>query len=179
MRRKRHGISYAHPVECCHYPRICVFSRGTYDEQAVPHKRNVRGRFFLHWQDPSGSCHSWSISVNNFVHDFVVYLMWITTKSVSSKLVTMAEDSEAKRVRGKKLVLRTVFVSSKQDKRLDLQIDIKPPNSCSSTLFPTLLPILYVSFHYWIYPNHKSIPWTRLWSHRVSWNLSMLAGHKN
>ena len=69
-----------------------------------------------------------------------------TTNCVWLKLVSFRGGNDAKSFRGEKTSLLTIFVSSKQDKRFAVEIDIKPLNTCNRNLFLTHVPNVYVSF---------------------------------
>ena len=67
-----------------------------------------------------GMFHSRFSFLNDIEHDFVVYLTWNTTNCVWSKIVTRDKNETIKIQRAESSLL-TDFVSSKRDKRFEVE----------------------------------------------------------
>ena len=135
--------------------------------------------FFFTWQDLFGFYPSSSNLLNDLEHDFVVYLTRNTTNFVWWKIVTNRDDNEARKFQAAKSSLLTGFVRSKRDKRFAVWIDKILLNFCNRTIFFRLQFRLCMSVSsYWIYPRQNLTHFTRPWSDRVGWILSLHAGYK-
>ena len=151
MRRKWRGIGYAYPVEWITplgdtiNGSVLINGKLATGKLYATKETHTEG-FLFTGQDLLGIYHSGSKLLNDFEHNFAVYLTRSTTNCVWLRLVTVTEDNEAIKLYGAKSSRLTGFVSSICDERFAIEIDGQPLITCKRILFSTLVQNVYVSF---------------------------------
>ena len=122
-------------------------------------------------KDFLGKEHSRVNIVENFEHDFVVYLTKNITKGVWSKLGTILEENEVVEFHGLKSTFLAGFNKTDKQKGFALGMDNSHRIICNKTVYPSVKKMLTSHLKTGNWSFMKSTRSTLLCSSKVDWEI--------